>query len=168
MKLKRSAHLLFVDASMGGSTVSWFLVGKNIEELSVDLGADVETVKNILDESVTNLNGFEPQISADPYYANPDDAIYEPLKACAMDRVMDEAHCKTKFLEVVVEDTADTSHDAWQQDCYLVPDSIGGDTSGLQIPFSIYPDGERTKGTATLSASKVPTFTAATAVTTNP
>ena len=162
MKLKRSAHLLYVDASMGGATPSWYLVGKHIEELSVDLGADVETVKNILDETSVNLNGYEPSISADPYYANPEDAIYDPLKAAAMDRVMDDAHCKTKFLEVIVEDTSETAHPAWQQDCYLVPESVGGDTSGLQIPFTIHPDGTRVKGTASLTAAKVPTFTAET------
>ena len=159
-KLKRSAHLLYVDASMGGTTPSWYLVGKDIEELTVDLGADTETVKNILDETSVQLNGFEPSIEASPYMCNPDDAIYAPLKACAMGRVMDDEHCKTKFLEVIVEDTEDTSHSAWQQDCYLIPQSVGGDTSGFQIPFNILPDGPRIAGTATL-ANRVPTFTAA-------
>ena len=163
MKLKREAHLLFVNTNTTGSgTASWYLVGKHIEELSVDLGADVETVKNILGESSVNLNGYEPSISADPYYANPDDAIYPMLKASAMDRVMDDTHCKTEMLEVIIEDTSESAHPAWKQDCYVVPDSIGGDTSGLQIPFTIHPEGERTAGTATIS-NKVPTFTPASA-----
>ena len=157
-KLKRSAHLLYVDASMGTGTASWFLVGKDIEELNVDLGADTEVVKNILDETSVQLNGFEPSIEASPYMANPADAIYEPLLACAMDRVMDDAHCKTKFLEVIVEDTSASSHDCWLQDCYLVPQSVGGDTSGFQIPFNIIPDGTREKKTCTL-ANRVPTIT---------
>ena len=161
MKLKRSAHLFFIDASMNGTTTQWFLVGKGIEEMSVDLGADVETQHDILDETSVNLNGFEPSVEADPYYANPDDALYEPLEAAAMDRVMDDAHCATKMLEVIVKDTSATSHDAWQQDCYIVPNSVGGDTSGLQIPFTVHPYGTRVKGTATL-ANRVPTFTPAT------
>lgn len=161
MKLKRSAHLLYVDASMNGTTTEWFLIGKDIEELSVDLGADVENVKNILDETSVRLNGFEPSIEASPYMANPDDSIYDVLKAAAMERVMDDAHCKTKMLEVIVDDTSSSSYDAWQQNCYLVPQSIGGDTSGLQIPFNIHPEGTRIAGTATL-ANRVPTFTPAT------
>lgn len=165
MKLKREAHLFFINTNFTGTgTASWFLVGKHIEDMSVDLGADVETVKNILGEQSVNLNGYEPSISAEPYYANPDDAIYPILKASAMDRVMDDAHCKTEMLEVIIEDTTETSHDAWKQDCYVVPDSIGGDTSGLQIPFTVHPEGERTKGTATLN-NRVPTFTAATGAT---
>lgn len=159
MKLKRSAHLLYVDGSMGGNTPDWYLIGKDIEEMSIDLGADTESTTNILDETSVKLNGFEPTIAADPYYANPDDPIYDPLVACAMDRVMDDSHCKTKFLEVIVEDTSSSSHQAWLQDCYLVPQSVGGDTSGLQIPFNLLPDGERKKGTATLSSDRTPTFT---------
>lgn len=158
MRLTRGAHLFYVDASFGGQSPSWYLVGKDIEDMSVDLGADVETFKNILDETSVRHNGYEPTIEADPYYADPDDAIYDKLKDIAMNRKKGDA-CKTKYLEVIVEDTADTSHSAWIEDCYVVPQSVGGDTSGMQIPFTVYPAGNRDEGTATL-ANKVPTFTA--------
>lgn len=159
-KLKRSAHLFYIDASFGGSTASWYLVGKDIEEMEVDLGADVETRKNILDETSVALNGYEPTIEASPYVCDPDDAIYAKLKAAAMSREMDDTHCLTEMLEVIVEDTDDSSHSAWKQPCYVVPQSVGGDTSGLQIPFTVYPTGTRVAGTAAL-ANRVPTFTAA-------
>ena len=158
-KLKRSAHLFYIDSSWGGSTPAWFLIGKDIEDMSIDLGADVETTKNILDETSVNLNGFEPSIEVSPYIANPSDAIWTKLKAVAMERVMDDEHCKTKMLEVLVEDTADTTHSAWMQDCYVVPQSVGGDTTGLQIPFDVHPDGQRIAGTAALTATRAATFT---------
>ena len=158
MKLTRGAHLLFVDTSMGTGTASWYLVGKDIEELSVDLGADTETLKNILDETSVRHNGYEPTISADPFYADPDDPLYPVLKDIAMNRKKG-GECLTKYLEVIVDDTSDTNHSAWQEDCMLVPQSVGGDTSGLQIPFNILPAGNRQEGTATL-VNKVPTFTA--------
>lgn len=160
-KLKRSAHLFYIDSTWGGETPSWFLIGKDIEDMSIDLGADVETKKNILDETSVALNGFEPSIEVSPYIANPTDAIWTHLKSCAMDRVMDDDHCKTKMLEVLIEDTADTSHSAWMQACYVVPQSVGGDTSGLQIPFDVHPDGVRTAGTAVVTATKTATFTPA-------
>lgn len=166
MKLKREAHLLYINTNLTGTgSASWFLVGKHIEDMSVDLGADVESVKNILGETSVNLNGYEPTISAEPYYANPSDSIYTMLKASAMERVMDDAHCKTEMLEVIIEDTSQASHSAWKQDCYVVPESIGGDTSGLQIPFTVHPEGERTAGTVTLTSERVPTFIAATGAT---
>ena len=33
-KLQRKAHLFYIDATFGGETPSWFLVGKDGEELS--------------------------------------------------------------------------------------------------------------------------------------
>lgn len=158
MKLTRGAHLFYIDTSFGTGTASWYLVGKDIEEMSVDLSPDTETVKNILDETSVRHNGYEPTIDADPYYADPEDALYPKLKDIAMNRKKG-GDCKTKYLEVIVEDTEATSHSAWQEDCYVVPQSVGGDTSGFQIPFQVLPAGNRQAGTATL-ANKVPTFTA--------
>ena len=40
-----------------------------------------------------------------------------------------------------------TGYKAVKQDCYVIPTSYGGDTSGYQIPFSVNYVGERTKGT---------------------
>lgn len=148
--------MLYIDVS-STSTPSWYLIGKDIEELTIDLGADTETVKNILDESSVRHNGYEPTISADPFYADPEDALYPKLKDIAMNRKKG-GECKTQYLEVVVDDTSDSSHSAWKEDCYLVPQSVGGDTSGMQIPFNILPAGNRVAGTVTLS-NKVPTFT---------
>ena len=156
-KLTRGAHMLYVDSSMKGTTTAWYLVGKDIDYLSVDLGADTETIKNILDETSVRHNGYEPSIEAEPFYADPDDALYDVLLDIAMNRKKGDA-CLTQYLEVVVEDATDSSHKAWREDCYIVPQSVGGDTSGLQIPFNILPAGNRVQGTATLS-NKVPTFT---------
>lgn len=155
-KLTRGAYALYIDASMAQKSGDYFIIGKDIEDLSVDLGTDVETVKNILDESSVKDNGFEPSISADPYYADPDDTIYEPLRDIAMNRKKGEA-CKSQYLEVIIEDASNASHKAWREDCVIKPNSYGGDTSGLQIPFSIYPDGNRVEGTVTIVDGK-PTF----------
>lgn len=160
MKLTRGAHLFYVDTSMGKETPVWYLVGKDIEDMSIELGADTETTKNILDETSARHNGYEPTIEAKPYYADTDDTIYPVLKDIALNRKKG-GDCKTKYLEVIVEDTEANSHDAWIEDCLLIPQSYGGDTSGLQIPFQVLPDGNRKKGSAVL-ANKVPTFTAST------
>lgn len=157
MKLTRGAHLFFVDTTMGSGTPSWYLVGKDIEEMNVDLGADTETIKNILDEVSVRHNGYEPSIEAEPFYADPADALYPKLKDIALNRKKGD-DCKSKYLEVIIEDTEATSHSAWMEDCLIVPQSYGGDTSGFQIPFNVLPDGNRVQGTATM-AGKVPTFT---------
>ena len=157
-KLKRSAHLFYVDATFGGTTPSWFLVGKDVEDMAIELNPDTETVKNILDETVVRDNGYEPSISVDTYYANPSDGdFYTHVKNIAMNRLTGEA-CRTKVLEVLV-DKATGPYDAWQEYAVIKPQSYGGAQGGVSIPYNVSFDGGRQQGTATLS-DRVPTFTA--------
>ena len=158
-KLKRSAHLFYIDTSFGGSTPSWFLVGKDVEDMSVELNPDTEVVKNILDETTVNDNGYEPSISVDTYFAKPSDgAFYTKIKDIAMNRLTGDA-CRTKVLEVLVDKTTGP-YDAWVEDAVIKPQSYGGAQGGVRIPYNVHFDGNRTQGTATL-ADRVPTFTAA-------
>ena len=139
-KLKRSHLMHLLDSTFGGETPSWFLIGKNIEDMSMDLGPDTATVKNILDETDVNDNGYEPSLSVETYYANTEDAIYE-----------------SKYLEVLIDKT-EGPYDAWMEDCIVKPQSYGGPQGGVNIPFNIQPCGNRIKGTVTI-ANKVVTFT---------
>ena len=82
MKLKRSALLHYINTKFDTtSTANWFLIGKDVEDMSVELNPDTETVKNILDETNVNDNGYEPSFDVDTYFANPDDSeFYEKIK----------------------------------------------------------------------------------------
>ena len=156
MKLERKALLHYIDANFGSSSPEWFLIGKDIEDMSVDLNPDTETVKNILGETSVKDNGYEPSMSADPYYANPEDSIYDKIKDIAMQRLKGDA-CKTKILEVIIEGE-DSPYEAYTEDVIVKPQSYGGGTEGVNIPFDVLFDGNRKKGTVTI-ADKVPTFT---------
>lgn len=161
-KLKRSHYLLYIDASFGSSTPDWFLIGKDIEDLSVELNPDTSTLKNILDETVTQDNGYEPSVSSDTYYANTADSIYSKIKDIAMNRLTGD-DCKTKLLEVLI-DKKTGPYDAWQENCIVKPQSYGGPQGGVNIPYNIGFDGDRKKGTATIdTATKKPTFEEASA-----
>ena len=141
-KLKRSAHLFYIDTTFGGSTPSWYLVGKDVEDMSIELNPDVETKKNILDETTVNDNGYEPSISVDTYYANPSDGdFYTKIKNIAMNRLTGDA-CRTKVLEVLV-DKATGPFDAWQEYAVIKPQSYGGPQGGISIPYNVHFDGNR-------------------------
>lgn len=43
---------------------------------------------------------------------------------------------------------------AYREDIWVVPNSVGGDTSGVQIPFSVYNAGNRVKGTFDMKTKK--------------
>lgn len=150
-KLKRSYLLHFIDSTFGGQTPSWFLIGRDIEDMSVELNPDTSIKKNILDQTVAEDNGYEPSISADTYYANTGDAIYSKLKDIAMNRKTGE-DCATKVMEVIIDDDG-ASHTAWVEDCVVKPQSYGGGQGAVNIPFNIYFNGNRTVGTATSSGT---------------
>lgn len=150
MKLTRGAYRTFLDATFGGvGTPKWWKIGKDMEEMSVELNPDVSSVKNIWDETSVQDNGYEPSADADPYYANPEDEIYPKLLDIAMNRLKGDS-CKTKILEVMVEDTNATNHKAWTEDVVVKVSSYGGGTSGVNMPFTITFDGNRKEGYVTI------------------
>ena len=157
MKLARKALVHYIDSTFGGETPDWFLVGSDLEELSVELNPDVESVENILGETSVRDNGYEPSTAVDPYYANPEDSIYEKLRDIAMERKKGDA-CKSKILEVLIEDTEAESHLAFLEDIIVKPTSYGGGTEGVSIPFDVHFAGNRKKGAVVLK-DRVPVFT---------
>lgn len=158
MRLNRSALLHFIDATPAGTTRKWFKVGKDVEDMSIDLNADIQTVKNILDETSVTHMGYEPSVGVDTYYADPDDDFYDFVLDIALGRKKGDS-CKTKVLEVVVENTTATSHLAYQEDVIVEVTSYGGPQGGISIPYTVHFAGNRTKGTVAFTAG-VPTFTA--------
>lgn len=156
-KIDRKYMAHFLDTSFGSGTASWERLGKDLEEYNIELNPDTETSKNILGESTFKHNGYEESADADPFYAEVGDALFEKLQEFVDIRAKDDS-LKTKALEVHLWDEGSSgSYVAWQQECYVVPTSYGGDTSGYQIPFTVYYVGERTEGTYNASSK---TFTA--------
>ncbi len=159
-KLKRGALLHYLETHFDVTTqetLSWYLIGKDVEDMSVELNPDTEVKKNILDETTVIDKGYEPSFEVDTYYATPTDgAIYNKLKAIAMDRKTDD-ECKTFCLEVIIDQTGTTSFEAWKEEVIIKPKSYGGPQGGVSIPYTVTFTGNRIKGTASMS-DKVPTF----------
>lgn len=152
-KLKREAHRFYVKAK--GMT-NYFLVGKGIDDMSVEMNGSFEQTQDITGEVSVSDTGYQPQVSVEPYYANPEDEIYEFLKDLALNRKSGD-DAVAQYLEVLIEDPKETSHEAWQENCRIEIVSYGGDTSGFQIAYNVWVDGNREVGTATYSG-KNPTF----------
>lgn len=155
MKLDREALAHYLDYSFAGKveTATWERLGDDIEEMSVELNPDTETKKNIIGQTKTQDNGYEPSMDADPYYADPAKKLYPKIRDIALDRLKGDK-CKTLMLEVIVEDTEAVNHLAYVQEVMVKPQSYGGDTSGVNIPFNVSEDGKRTKGYVTGASLK--------------
>lgn len=132
-------------------------LGKDLEEFTVELNPDVETTKNILGENSVKHNGYEASSDADPVYYEYDDALTEKMMEIAMLRQSGDA-CKTSYVEVLLKPGADGAEPkvirAVREDVFVIPNSYGGDTSGVQVPFSINYAGNRTEGTFDLKTKK--------------
>lgn len=140
---KYLAH--YIDAAFNANTPSYVRLGADLEEYNEELNPDVEVKKNIIGEQRVTHNGYEVQSEVDPYYADFDDPLFDKLYEIVNERLTGDA-CATTKVDVLLGADG-TVHGAYREKVYVVPNSIGGDTSGVQIPFSIYNAGERVKGT---------------------
>ena len=139
---KYLAH--YLDASFGGEETEYVRLGADLEEYNEELNPDVEITKNIIGEQRVSHNGYEVQSEVDPYYADYDDPLFEKLSEIINERKTGDG-CVTTKVDVLLQEDG-TVVWAFREKGYVVPSSIGGDTSGVQIPFTLYNAGERVKG----------------------
>lgn len=144
---KYLAH--YLDAGFGG-TVNYVRLGADLEEYNEELNPDVEIKKNIIGEQSVTHNGYEVSSDVDPYYAYEGDPLFEQLATIANERLTGD-DCVTTKVDVLLNSDGTVAW-AYREDVYVVPNLVGGDTSGVQIPFTIYNAGNRVAGTWDTSA----------------
>ena len=156
-KIERKYLAHFLDASFGtgSATPNYVRLGADLEEYNLDLNPDIEVSKNIIGDGTIKHNGYEPQSDVDTFYAVTGDPLFEALSDIANERKTGD-DCKTTAVDVLMNDKGVVTW-AYRKDVMVVPTSMGGDTSGVQIPFSVYYCGNRTKGTFDVTKK---TFTA--------
>ena len=142
MERKFLAH--YLDANFGVGAANYVRLGKDLEAYAEELNPQVDIRRNILGEQNVIHNGYQVQSQADPFYADADDPLFEPIAAIANDRKTGDA-CQTTRVEVLFDVNGNVIW-AYKEDCWVVPNSVGGDTSGVQLPFSVYNSGNRVPG----------------------
>lgn len=148
-KLARNMYMNF--ASFDGT--AWEALGKDNDDMSKDLNPDTETSKNVLGETSFKHSGNEAQLDTDPYYVDDTSTLFDKLSAAALTEGYADKDIKGYFAEVLfpstgIDETAGTmTGTGYKREAYIVPQSIGGDTSGVSIPFEVHPIGPQTKVT---------------------
>lgn len=143
-KVERKYLAHYLDASFGTGDANYIRLGKDLEEYNEELNPDVEVQKNILGEQNVQHSGYEVQSEVDPYYAYDGDPLFTQLCAIANGRLTGDS-CMTKKVDVLLNSSGNVVW-AYREDCYVVPSTVGGDTSGVQIPFTVYNAGNRVAG----------------------
>ena len=150
MKIERKymAHYLnahFANDSEG--TAEYVRLGKDLEEYSPELSANVEKKQNILGNTSVTIDSYQKQGEVSPYYAEKGDPLFEKLQAI-IDGNMVLDDLKTDIVEVKLwNEEASGAFPAAREECYIEVSSYGGDTTGYQIPFNIHYTGVKTTGT---------------------
>lgn len=143
---------------------NWTCLGKDTDDLSMDLNPDTEQVKNVQGEVTFVNNGYTPTLSNDSYIARREDAIYPNLQTIADTLATDDERTSaTLLVATLTDEVKESKTKTLTGKGFTVPvkvtvDSDGGSTSGYAIPFTVSEDGGRTQGTVSV-ANKVPTFT---------
>ena len=144
-KIERKYLVHFINTAAQGDA-AYERLGKDLEEFSAEMSAQVETKKNILGESSILISGYEKTASVEPYYAEEGTALFERLQGILDDAsVLDQL--KTDVVEVKLwNETQEGVYPAIREEAYIEIVSYGGDTTGYQIPFKLHYTGNRVKG----------------------
>lgn len=123
-------------------------LGEDLEEFNQELNPDIETSKNILGKQSIKHNGYEVSASVEPYYYATSDTLATKVWDIANKRLQGD-ETETESIDVLftitVEGNTKTVNiiSAYKETVSVIPQSMGGDTSGVQIPFELYYHGDR-------------------------
>ena len=157
-KIERKYLAHFINTA-GDSTAVYERLGKDLEEFSPELSAQVDTKKNILGETSVLISGYEKTAGVEPFYAEEGSALFARLQEIIDDGlVLDDL--KADVVEVKLwEATQGNTYPAIREEVIIEVTSYGGDTTGYQIPFTLHFTGNKVKGTFDVTSK---TFTAET------
>lgn len=142
-RIERKYLAHFIDESFGDGDTSYTMIGDDLEEYDDELNPDIEVETNILGEQNIKHNGYDTEAEVDPYYAEYGSKLFKKLAAIANERK--KGGGMTTKLDVLFNEDMSIVW-AYREDVSVIPSAVGGDTSGVQIPFGIYSRGRRVKG----------------------
>lgn len=132
----------------------WELIGDRVEEMSLKMNPNIETISDITGMTETTLDKYQVETEVTPMRAKRNSKLFGIL----YDIVKHEktlSDVERDFLCVSIfdsettgtGDTAVTTYAAWKQRAVIAVQSFGGGTAGLDIPFVIHWVGAKTHGT---------------------
>lgn len=151
MKIERKFLAHFINAAKPGEQASYERLGKDLEEYSVSLSAQVESKKNILGQTSVLISSYEKTAAVEPYYAESGSDLFARLQTIIdQGQVLDEL--KTDVVEVKLWEAAEgTVYPAVKEEAFIEVTSYGGDISGYQIPFTVHYTGNKVAGSFDVS-----------------
>lgn len=145
-KIERKYLAHYINTATEGDGV-YERLGKDLEDFSPELSAQVETKRNILGQTSVVVSGYEKTGAVEPYYAEENSGLFARLQSI-IDEGLTHEDVKTDVVEVKLwEQAEDGCYPAVKEQAYIAVTSYGGDTTGYQIPFTLHFTGNKVKGT---------------------
>ncbi|MBQ7345478.1 MAG: hypothetical protein IJW45_05390 [Oscillospiraceae bacterium] len=146
-KIERKYLAHFIDTAVPGEDAVYERLGKDLEEFSPELSAQVDKKKNILGETSVTISSYEKSASVEPYYAEVGSGLFQRLQGI-IDGGLVLDDLRSHVVEVKLWETAEGGvYPAVLEEVYIEVTSYGGDTTGYQIPFTVHYTGVKVKGT---------------------
>ena len=134
-------------------------LGKHLQQYNEELNPQVNTTNNILGEQVVLHTGYQVSSTAEPYYAEQGDPLWEKLQEIANKRITGNG-CETTRVDGLMDEDGKVLW-AYMESCKVIPTSLGGDTTGVQIPFQVHNCGNRQRVSFELSTKKATKYSGA-------
>ena len=153
-KIERKYLAHFINTGANGEDAVYERLGKDLEEFSPELAAQVDTKKNILGETSILISGYEKTASVEPFYAEKGSALFERLQNI-IDNGLVLDDLKTDVVEVKLWETAEgNAYPATKEEAFIEITNYGGDTTGYQIAYTLHFTGARVKGSFDVTGKK--------------
>lgn len=150
-KIERKYLAHYINAAVPGEEAVYERLGRDLEEYSPELSAQVDKKKNILGQTSVTISGYEKSASVEPFYAEKDSALFARLQDIIDGGLVLDA-LKTDVVEVKLWEQAEGGvYPAIREEAYIEVTSYGGDTTGYQIPFTVHYTGTKVKGSFNVS-----------------
>lgn len=158
--VKAARRLLRTYVNVGtAEDKEWYLVGKGVEDSSIELNPTTTTTKDILGNVVTDVEGWEPSQGFDPFTVEGGSKLAFKLHEIWVNKTPELlSQFEVMIVYKYIGEDASGYEAEVQTDCTINATSIGG-SAYVDMPIEIMYSNKSTKGTVTFEGD-VPTFTA--------
>jgi len=132
---------LTTDDGTPPSSTNYVRLGKHLEQYDEELNPQTSVFNNILGEQIVLHTGYQASSSVEPYYAEEGDPLWEKLQDIANKRITGDG-CETTRIDGLMDEDG-TVLWAYMESCKVIPQKLGGNTSGVQVPFQVLNNGNR-------------------------
>jgi hypothetical protein len=151
--------MTYVDVSDGTSTAEWELVGRGVEDSSIELNPNTETTTDILGITDTSVTKWEASQSLEPNTVRGGSKLNFKLHQIWQNKTPEKLSQFNVLIVYAYIGEASVFDAEVQKGCTINITSIGG-SAYVDMPIEISYSNDISKGTVTI-ADGVPTFTEA-------